>query len=62
MTAINETLVIAFTAFFATIGPIDVAVMYIVARNDTPAAVANCRPTISGIVFALCICFIPDAP
>ena len=33
----NETLVIAFTTFFATIGPIDVAVMYpVLSRGMTP--------------------------
>tara|TARA_E500000081_G_scaffold145355_1_gene167149 strand:- start:123 stop:764 length:642 start_codon:yes stop_codon:yes gene_type:complete len=56
MTAINETLVIAFTAFFATIGPIDVAVMYpVLSRGMTPRQ--RWRTAVRAVFLASCLLY-----
>ena len=56
MTAMNETLVIAFTAFFATIGPIDVAVMYpVLSRGMTPRQ--RWRTAVRAVFLASCLLY-----
>ena len=56
MTAINETLVIAFTAFFATIGPIDLAVMYpVLSRGMTPRQ--RWRTAVRAVFLASCLLY-----
>jgi multiple antibiotic resistance protein len=56
MTAINETLVIAFTAFFATIEPIDVAVMYpVLSRGMTPRQ--RWRTAVRAVFLASCLLY-----
>ena len=56
MNAINETLVIAFTAFFATIGPIDVAVMYpVLSRGMTPRQ--RWRTAVRAVFLASCLLY-----
>ncbi|HAU40600.1 MAG TPA: antibiotic resistance protein MarC [Gammaproteobacteria bacterium] len=52
----NETLVIAFTAFFATIGPIDVAVMYpVLSRGMTPRQ--RWRTAVRAVFLASCLLY-----